>query len=372
MLHPTVSPGLYAFWVMGWICLVTAVVVAGVLYQAIGAAFDRRRFTAPGMFSPVGRHRLHYRCEGAGSPAVVLEAGIAASSVTWSRVQPVIARETRVCSYDRAGLAWSDRAATPRSMPALVGELRQLLQHAGVSPPYVLVGHSFGGLVIRAFARAHPADVAGLVFVDPLHPEEWCDPTPIQRRRLRGGIFLSRVGAVLARLGVVRLCLALLSSGATGVPQRFSRLLGRDAAALIEHMVAEVQKLPRDVLPAVQAHWSSSKAFRGMWQHLAALPMCSEYFARDTDDFGSTPIIVLSAGARNPRWISADANLARASANGRQIVSERSGHWIHLDDPEVVIQAIRDVMRAEQLSSASPLHWGQASPKSGSAADRRE
>lgn len=197
---------------MGWIAVVaavTAVALAGMLYQAVGSAYDRRRFAAPGGLSPVGRHRLHYRCEGAGSPAVVLEAGIAASSLTWSRVQPAIARETRVCSYDRAGLAWSDRASSTRSMPALVSELRQLLQYGGIPPPYVLVAHSFGALIIRGFARAHPSEVAGLVFVDPLHPEEWCDPTPNLRHMLRGGVFLSRVGALLARLGVVRLCLVL-------------------------------------------------------------------------------------------------------------------------------------------------------------------
>ena len=137
-------------------------------------------------------------------PAVVLEAGIAASSVSWSLVQPEIARFTRVCSYDRAGLAWSEYTAVPRTMGALVSELRSLLRHAAIPPPYILVGHSFGGVIIRAFARAHPQEVAGLVFVDTLHPEEWCEPSSQQRQLLRGGVFLSRVGAVLARLGIVR------------------------------------------------------------------------------------------------------------------------------------------------------------------------
>jgi pimeloyl-ACP methyl ester carboxylesterase len=332
---------------MGWIAVVaavTAVALAGMLYQAVGRANDRRRFAAPGALSPVGGHRLHYRCEGTGSPAVVLEAGIAASSLTWSRVQPAIARATRVCSYDRAGLAWSDRASSTRSMPTLVSELRQLLQHGGIPPPYVLVAHSFGALIIRGFARAHPSEVAGLVFVDPLHPEEWCDPTSNQRHMLRGGIFLSRVGALLARLGVVRLGLALLSGGSPGAPRQFSRLFGRDAAALLEHMVSEVQKLPTEVLPAVQAHWSHPKAFRGMWQHLAAMPRCCADLAGDVENFGNTPVVVFSAGARNPRWLSADGSLAKASTNGRHIVSPHSGHWVHLDDPEMVVDAIRDVI----------------------------
>ena len=143
---------------------------------------DRSPHVAPpGTLAPVGPHRLHYRCEGEGAPGVIFDAGIAASSLSWTRVQPQVARFTRTCSYDRAGLAWSDPGATPRSMPTLVDELHRLIRHAAIPAPYVLVGHSFGGLVIRAFARAHRDEIAGLVFVDPLHPEEWCSPSPRRR-----------------------------------------------------------------------------------------------------------------------------------------------------------------------------------------------
>jgi pimeloyl-ACP methyl ester carboxylesterase len=317
---------------------------AGMLYQIVGAARDRRRFPPPGAMAPVGPHRLHYRCDGAGTPAVILEAGIAASSLTWSRLQPILARSTRVCSYDRAGLSWSDGASSARSLPVLVVELRRLLAHARITPPYVLVGHSFGGLIIRAYARAFPGDVAGLVFVDPLHPDEWCKPSEHQQYTLAGGIFLSRVGALLARVGIVRLCLVLLSGGASGVPRRFSRVFGRSAAALLENMVGEVQKLPPEVLPGVQAHWSNPKAFRGMWQHLAAMPQCSADLMQGLDELGEVPVFVLSSGARDARWLAADDNLARASSKGRHIVSPRSGHWIHLDDPELVLQAIQEAI----------------------------
>ena len=112
----------------------------------------------------------------------------------------------------------------------------------------------------------------------------------------------------------------------------------------MEHMVGEVQKLPPEVLPYVQAHWSNPKAFRGMWQHLAAMPSCSADLARGTDAFGDIPVVVLSAGARHPQWMAEDAALASASSRGRHIVSPRSGHWIHLDDPELVITAIHDVI----------------------------
>ncbi len=336
---------------MGWTVLVAiaGLVVAGRLYQAIGAARDRRRFGAPGAFVSVGRHRLHYRCDGAGTPAVILEAGIGASSLTWSSVQPGIARETRVCSYDRAGLSWSEPASNERSTAAFVSELRALVKGADIPPPYVLVAHSFGALIIRAFARSDPSEVAGLVFVDPLHPEEWCDPSRNQRQTLRGAIFLSRLGALLARLGVVRVSLALLSGGAPGAPRQFSRLFGRRAAALLEHLVGEVQKLPPEVLPSVQAHWSNPKAFRAMWQHLAVMPPCSADLAGGTDAFGDIPVVVISAGSRAAQWLAADAALAETSSNGRHIISPRSGHWIHLDDPDLVIQAVRDVITLRRI-----------------------
>lgn len=343
-----------------------ALLAAGLLYQTIGAARDRRRFAIPGELAPVGRHRLHYRCSGTGTPAVVFDAGIAASSLTWSRVQPAIAAETRAFSYDRAGLAWSESTSIPRSMATLVTELRLLLQTARVPPPYVLVGHSFGGLVIRAFARAHPDEIAGLVFVDPLHPEEWCDPSPQQRHMLRGGIFLSRVGALLARAGIVRLSLALLSGGAPGAPRRFSRVFGRQAAALLEHMVGEVQKLPQEVLPSVQAHWSNPKAFRGMWQHLAALPMCSAEVVERADAFGDKPVVVLSAGARHPRWLAADGALARASSNGRHVVAPHGGHWVHLDHPELVIRHIREVIADARAATGVKSATGEPPLSDGS------
>jgi pimeloyl-ACP methyl ester carboxylesterase len=239
-------------------------------------------------------------------------------------------------------------------METLVSELRLLLERAGVPPPYVLVGHSFGGLIIRAFARAHPAEVAGLVFVDPLHPEEWCDLSPQQQHLLRGGIFLSRVGGLLAAMGVVRVCLALLSGGAPSAPRKFSRAFGRQAAALLEHMVGEVQKLPEEVLPSVQAHWSTPKSFRGMWQHLAAIQGCCAEVAGGSDTFGDMPVVVFSAGERRPQWLAADAALARASSNGRHVVAPHGGHWVHLDHPELVIEAIRDVVTSTRSRMDQP------------------
>jgi pimeloyl-ACP methyl ester carboxylesterase len=173
---------------------------------------------------------------------------------------------------------------------------------------------------------------------------------------VRGAVFLSNLGSALARVGAVRLCLSLLSGGAPGVPRRVSRLFGPSAAALLEHMVGEVQKLPADVLPAVQAHWSHPRAFRGMAQHLAALLSCSEELCRDTDAFGDIPTVVLSASNRSSRWLAADAALARSSTAGSHVISRAAGHWVQLDDPALVITAVRDVVnRARQRSRGAPV-----------------
>jgi pimeloyl-ACP methyl ester carboxylesterase len=333
---------------MAWAAVVVGaagvVLLAGIIYQWVGEAANRRQFAAPGALIDVGGRRLHCRCAGTGGPVVVFEAGIAASSLSWSLVQPDVARLTRTCSYDRAGLAWSDPGERCRSIPGFVTELQRLLVCARLPPPYVLVGHSFGGMIIRAFARDYPADVVGLVFVDTLHPEEWLNLSSEQRRMLRGGIFLSRIGSMLAYTGVVRLCLSLLSGGAAGPPRRFSRLFGSTAAALLEHIVGEVQKLPAEILPAVQAHWSHPRAFRAMAQHLAALPSCAEEISRKADGLVNVPIVVLSAAHRAARWLAADAALARTSPDGRHLVSAHAGHWIQLDDPSLVIDAVRDVV----------------------------
>jgi hypothetical protein len=132
---------------MRWIlALSLALALAGVLYQWLAGLRDLHRLRAPGTLVDVGEgRRLHLQCQGSGTPTVVLEAGIAASSLSWSRVQPRVAEFTRACSYDRTGLAWSDAAGQPLGAGRLADQLHALLAAAAVPPPYVLVGHSFGG-----------------------------------------------------------------------------------------------------------------------------------------------------------------------------------------------------------------------------------
>lgn len=154
------------------VSVVVFTLLVGTAYQWAENRDDLRAYPAPGKFLDVGGHRLHLWCTGAGSPAVVLEAGLGGSALQWSRVQPEIARTTRVCSYDRAGMGWSDLGPNPRSAAQIVSELHTLLQAAHVTAPYVLTGHSSGGLYIRLYASTYPTDVVGMVLVDAAHEDQ--------------------------------------------------------------------------------------------------------------------------------------------------------------------------------------------------------
>ncbi len=256
-----------------------ALLALGTLYQRLAAARCRRQFPPPGRLFDVDGHRLHAHCVGDGSPVVLLESGIAASSLSWAVVQPEIAKFTRVCAYDRAGLAWSDPPSCPRTFDRIVDELSALLAQVALHERYVLIGHSFGSFVVCAYARRHPQRVAGLVLVDPAL--EWLSATPQRVRMLLGRAPVVQ-GWRVARARWRRSCsLALLTGGAPGAPRRFVKLFGSTAAQTLERLVGEVRKLPSEVHPVVQALWCQPKCFRAMADHLLALERDGASIRRD-------------------------------------------------------------------------------------------
>lgn len=320
----------------------TALVVAGVIYEWIGLRRRTRRFPPPGRLIDVGGHRLHAVCLGHGTPTVVLESGIAASSLSWASVQPAVAQFTSVCAYDRAGLAWSDVSRTPRTLARIVDELDVLLTKTGATGPYVMVGHSFGVFICLAYAASRPQSVTGLVLLDP--PSEWVRMDRRRARMIQGAVHLSRLGGVLARLGVVRACLALLTGGVPSAPRQFVRVFGPTAARTIEHLVGEVRKLPPELYPIVQAHWCHPKCFQSMADHLAAFEDAATS-AADLGPLGDVPLIVISSGDQPPEVSASHAAIAKLSARGRHVVASKSGHWVQFDEPDLVVQAIRDVVQ---------------------------
>ena len=158
-----------------------------------------------------------------------------------------------------------------------------------------------------------------------------------------GGIQLSRLGGLLARVGIVRACLALLTGGAPGVPRAFVRVFGPAAARTVEHLVGEVRKLPPDVHPAIQALWCQPKCFHGMAQHLAALRETGSA-AGCISTLADIPLAIVSAGDQPPAVLAQHQQLARLSSRGSHLVAARSGHWIHLDEPDLVVEVVRNVL----------------------------
>jgi pimeloyl-ACP methyl ester carboxylesterase len=323
--------------------LVAVLAAAGAIYQLAGTAADRRRYPPLGRLIDVGGRKLHLFGAGQGSCAVVFESGISASCLNWTGVQAEVARFAHACTYDRASLGWSDPAGSPRTLARMVDDLHALLAAGGVPAPCILVGHSFGALIVRAYAARYPDRVAGLVLVDPVSAAEWTNLSPARARTLRRGVSLARRGAVLARLGVVRLSLALLMGGSRRIPQGIARLASGKGESTISRLVGEVRKMPPAVWPMIQAHWCLPKSFSGLADYLESLPAC----AAESNAFGEPrpiPLTILSAATATPAELAERDALAARSPHSKHSLAAKSGHWVHLDEPELVVQAIREML----------------------------
>lgn len=270
---------------------------------------------APGLMVLVGEHRLHLNCAGQGEPAVVMDAGLGGTSLDWVRVQPELARYTRVCTYDRAGYGWSEPGPLPRSSRRIVEELRLLLHTAGVPEPYVLVGHSFGGYNVRLFASNYPEETAGLVLVDSAHED--------QSRRFRdeGGINTAPRGSFL-----------ILST--PSVPDN----------------------MPSSVRPLALSLANTADAYQALRGELDSFRR-SAAEVRDAGPLPDVPVVVISRGQRvwpNTRkgdrlerlWAELQDDLAERQVHVPHLFAQHSGHFIQLDEPDMVVNAVRSVVES--------------------------
>ena len=314
--------------------LLILILVLTVLTYAAGV-FAKMRLTRenppPGQLTDVGGYNMHLYCMGEGSPTVILEAGLNDFHVSWSKVQAEVATEARVCSYDRAGMGWSEASPHPRTSDVMAEELHNLLANSGVDGPYILVGHSFGGIVMRQFAQQYPDEVTGMVLVDSAH-EEQITRLPFLKESANEFIGQFRTLSAMSSFGLMAL------SPAT-IPNR---------------------GFPDEAYKQYQAVLATTNYFDASIAESTAF-----YFGTpsiQTAELGDLPLIVLSHGLPDEtsdgfamqesqfeqEWVKMQRELADLSSQGKQIIAQKSGHYIQLDEPELVIDAIRELIVVNQ------------------------
>jgi pimeloyl-ACP methyl ester carboxylesterase len=292
----------------------------------------------------IGGRRLHVHVTGSGPAKVLLESGLAATSVSWALVAKRVAEVATVITYDRAGLGWSDPSPNPCTALDAVRDLAAMLDRMELNGPLLLVGHSFGGLIGRVFQQRYPERVAGLVLLDPVCRSEWRDPDEARRKTLAHGVLLSRRGELLARLGIVRVALFLMLRGARRLPKLLARASAGRGAELTERLTGEVGKMPPECWPAVASHWSRSRSFRTMADALENLPV-SVAQLDENRSLGDLPVVVLSASNTNAEGQREHEHDARLSTKGEHRVLPNTRHWLQLDAPDAVVEAICGLLR---------------------------
>jgi pimeloyl-ACP methyl ester carboxylesterase len=292
---------------------IAIIITAAVSYVLSAAAMAVGDHSAPGALVGVGSHRLHIDCLGDGRPTIILDSGMGGSSLDWTRVRPAIAEFTRVCSYDRAGYGWSENGPLPRTGARLAEELHELVARAEIAAPYVLVGHSFAGFIVRLFAGKYPDETAGLVLVDASHENQF---EMFRRDRTAPDI---RPSWMFMRANRPR------------VPV---------------NMPAEVVETARQLAATRSAYI----ALQGEMQSFVR----SAEQVRMAPALPDVPLIVLTRGrqewggeGRGPKmerlWLELQRELTYSTPRSIHLVARESGHYIHLDQPEIVVDSVRAI-----------------------------
>ncbi len=330
----------------------------GMVYQTLGTRRDGKVYPPPGRLVDLGSHRLHVLESGSGGPTVLLEAGLMSTVLSWSELQRQLARSNRVVSYDRAGLGWSDLGPMPRTADRIVDELHTMLQRAAIPPPYVLVGHSFGGLTMPLFAARFPEEISGMVLVDPVSPAEWNPPSEHDRKLARIGAKVCRRAALLSRIGLIRFVAFLLTSGAKKPASYLVRLISRgtpaDSGSVSSPWFAA---LPASEKAMASVFWIQSKFALTIASQLENLPL-SAARVNELDKFCDMPVVILSAHTAPEHRRKEHAAMATRLPLGDHMLAGRSNHWIMQEEPELVIRAIEKVVKHPQNHdpSVATLH----------------
>lgn len=307
-------------WVLYPVLASIALGAVGGTYETVTRAHDRRAYPAPGELYDVGGHRLHLNCTGSGSPTVVLVSGLGGMSAGWTRITAALGSETRVCAYDRAGQGWSDDVDSPQDAVAIADDLHTLLARAGESGPYVFVGHSAGGPYAMTYAAGYPDEVAGMVLLDSMSPDEFTDLPGFATEQwlMHRGLGLL---PSLTRLG-----------------------LGRTMPTSVW------SSLPEPAASQVRAFASSARGMRSMRDEQSMFRTAFEQ-AKALRSLGGKPVVVVTATEsmeQNDEWVDLQERLAALSSNHdhRVVVATHAGL---VDDPALIhasVQAIVDTVRA--------------------------
>jgi pimeloyl-ACP methyl ester carboxylesterase len=323
--------------------LAGALVAVGFLYQWFGSRYDRLRYTRAGRWIDIGNGRRLYLLEkGSGEATVLFESGIAATNLNWFHIQEKVSRFATTASYDRSGLGWSSPCRTARTPSNIAVELHELLSGAGIKPPYILVGHSFGGLVMRKFALLYPEEVTSIILVDPMRCNEWPPLDPTKQAMLDRGSRLSSYAIPIAHLGLARLAVTSLLCRSGRIAERLAGAAGDGGKHVLGRIKGEVGKMPQEVWPIVAAHWSRPDYYAGMRSHVMAVPDTVREM-QDAEPICGVPVLVLTPAKSSPL---SDDCIRRIGDNVQQLIASESAHWIHLDEPQLVIDSIHEMVTA--------------------------
>lgn len=328
---------------LGGVMLLLGLAVIGAVYQGIASARDAKQYKPVDQMVDVNGLQMRLDCRGSGSPTVVLEAGAQSSGMYWVRIQDQVAEFTRVCSYDRAGYGWSD-TVHEAMLPQQVAEmLHALLEKGGEGPPYLMVGHSFGGVYVRTFTAEYPDEVVGMVLVDSSHenqaqqiPPELAGSPQSKQMEDAQALFVGMY-KIAAPIGLLR-TFKLLDAGVnamftegergpvlaetyrTGFISAWERETNMTVA--YSGQPGKLGDIPLIVLSQKIDAQAMYDQYYPLYQSLLTMEMAQQMADNYNDD---------------------QDELAALSTRGRRIVVEDSGHFIQLDAPQVVIDAIREV-----------------------------
>lgn len=319
-------------------CLIAFLLFSGISYQFLGSKLDEKKYPPPGQMIDVGGYKMHLHCSGKRGPNVILDSGLGMDSTQWLLVQEKIAKFAHVCSYDRAGYRWSEASPYPRTSANIVRELHTLLANAKISPPYILVGHSFGGANVQLYAKTYPNEVAGLVLVDSANDKIFDYMPKEPHKNLMEKCLSNRLVAVIASyFGVQRFVIHL---------PIFAKY---------------INMFPDYAKETILANQSSTQQIKTKIEEEDHLKESMEQVKNANPYFKDLPLTVIAAGrsyhqnAKNEQWREyyqqlyevwryLQQDLAKRSTKGKLVIAENSDHMIPWHQPEIIAQAVQSMV----------------------------